>query len=228
MEVTRSAVRNVARSSSFSPVSASLEPSGNRDSYSSGHRSWWSNTKRDPSRIRNQRASGQKMSGGLQAWMTSNRPRPARLQSQPQRGQERVGVLEHEAERAPAGRVGTVAVDRHPVDDLVGAGVLPARADHGDVVAGVAKGPALEPDPPVEGDGQVLDDDQDARRAPSPAHPAVAGHLLDLGAEPAGQVDDVRRSRLPQRGGHHRPGGGDEHDLGARRAPPRGSGRAAG
>ena len=71
---TWSAVRKVAFSRASSPRRASGCPCGKRESYSSGQRSWWSNTNREPSRRRSQRAMGQKMSGGLHACSTSNLP----------------------------------------------------------------------------------------------------------------------------------------------------------
>ena len=48
MEITWSAVRTVRRSRKRSARRISFDPPGKRDSYVSGHRSWWSKTNRDP------------------------------------------------------------------------------------------------------------------------------------------------------------------------------------
>ena len=55
-----------------------------------------------------------------------------------------------------------MAIDVHAVEELVlGLGPLPLRGDHRDRVAGGGKGGRLRPDAAVEGNWQVLHDDQD-------------------------------------------------------------------
>ena len=70
MATTWLAVWKVAFSSASSPRLGNALPSGKRESYSSGHKSWWSKTNLEPSRQRSHRAMGQKMSGGLHACRT--------------------------------------------------------------------------------------------------------------------------------------------------------------
>ena len=79
---------------------------------------------------------------------------------QPRRRQERVDVLHDEAERSASGRVRAVLQQRDTVEDFMRRVAFPFWADDGDVVARFGQGPALEPDPTVEGDREVLDDDQ--------------------------------------------------------------------
>ena len=87
----------------------------------------------------------------------------AGLERLPGGGRERVGVLGDEADLAAARRVGAVLVQLHPVDDLVGRVSAGFRADRGHPVAGREQRLALEPDPAVEGQREILHDDQDAR-----------------------------------------------------------------
>ena len=59
----------------------------------------------------------------------------------------------------PARGVPGIGEDPHAVDDLGRAGALALGADDRDVVSPVDEGLALQPHPPVEGDREVLDDD---------------------------------------------------------------------
>ena len=79
------------------------------------------------------------------------------------RGQEGVRVLQDEADGPAPGCVRAVLQHRDALEDLVARVALPLRADDGDVVTRCGQRPALQPDPTVERDRQVLDDDQDPR-----------------------------------------------------------------
>ena len=79
---------------------------------------------------------------------------------QPGGREKRVRVLQDEAERSAAGRVGPVLQQRDALDDLIGGVVLSLWADDRDVVARRSQGLALQPDATVEGNRQILDDDE--------------------------------------------------------------------
>ena len=85
---------------------------------------------------------------------------------QPVRVPEGGAVLLEVALRPPGGGHEGVAVDPDAVDDDLGLGVplRPERADHLDLPAVAGEGLALLPDPPVERDREVLDDDQGSTR----------------------------------------------------------------
>ncbi len=100
-------------------------------------------------------------------------PLATSAEHQPGRREERVGVLQDEAERTASGRVGAVLQQRDALEDLVTGVALALRADDGDVVPRRGQGLALQPDPTVERDGQVLDDDEDSR---SCTHVVRDGH----------------------------------------------------
>ena len=69
--------------------------------------------------------------------------------------------------RSAAGRVGAILQERDAVEDLMAGIVLSFRAYDGDVISGRGQRLALQPDPSVEGNRQVLDDDQDPRSGTS-------------------------------------------------------------
>ena len=79
---------------------------------------------------------------------------------QPRGREERPGVLDEVAQGAAPRGVPGVGEDPHAVDDLGPAGALALRADDRDVVPPRHERLALQPDPAVEGDREVLDDDR--------------------------------------------------------------------
>ena len=91
--------------------------------------------------------------------------------------EERVDILDDKAERPSPRCVRTVLQQRDALDNLVAGIVLSFRADDRDVVPCRRQGLAFQPDPTVEGDRQVLDDDENAWlgtqliRAGHTAHP---------------------------------------------------------
>ncbi len=96
---------------------------------------------------------------------------------QPGGRQKRVGVLQDKAERSTAGGVGPVLQQPDAVDHVICGVILPLRADDRDVVARCSQSLALQPDATVEGNRQVLDNDErpssgtHRRRAIHTAHP---------------------------------------------------------
>ena len=88
-------------------------------------------------------------------------PLASRPEHQPGGREERVGILQDEAERPTPGRVWLVLQQCDAVEDLVRGITLALRADDRDVVPGRSQSRALQPDPTVERDRQVLDDDED-------------------------------------------------------------------
>jgi hypothetical protein len=87
--------------------------------------------------------------------------RPPGPQRHPGGREERVRVLRDEANLAAAWGVRPVLVQLYRVDDLVPRISVALRAHDGYPVARRDEGLALKPNPPVEGNRKVLDDDQD-------------------------------------------------------------------
>ena len=110
------------------------------------------------------------MSGGLQVWIASIQPRRrARTARSAVIAKER-GVLAEVRERAACGSTQRVLVELDTLQHLVRRVTRAARADDGDPVSRLDQCSALEPDPPIERNGEVLDDDE---------HPAgVAGRVF--------------------------------------------------
>ena len=75
-------------------------------------------------------------------------------------------VLDQVAGEAGSGRARAVLVEHHAVDELVRRVARRLRADDVHLVTGLGEGLALEPHAPVEGHGEVLDDDEDATARP--------------------------------------------------------------
>ena len=89
----------------------------------------------------------------------------ARRVGEPRLAPEGGAVLPHVAARAAALGREVVPIDAYTFEDLeLGLESPPGRTDHGDRPAGALQGRRLHPDPAVEGDRQVLDDEEDATR----------------------------------------------------------------
>ena len=90
--------------------------------------------------------------------------RSTQSSSDPPRVPEREGVLTGVAEGAAIGGAKRIPMDPNPIDLGEGLGVTfrALRADHIDREPRVGQRLALLPDSPIEGNGQVLDDDEDA------------------------------------------------------------------
>ena len=99
---------------------------------------------------------------------TSGRGDPHRFHAG---AQEAPRELHDEADGALGGDREPVAIDVDAFQPLEGRGVaLRLRTDHADRVAGGGERGRFEPDPPVERDRQILDDDQDAAGLTSRCH----------------------------------------------------------
>ncbi len=91
-------------------------------------------------------------------------PPREQAQADPERAQPAVQELEREQDRAAGGLKRAIAADPDALQLEAGLPVLapPLGADHRHLGPQPAQGGRLQPDPPVEGHRQVLDDDQDS------------------------------------------------------------------
>ena len=163
--------------------------------------SWWSKMKRVPeSRLNGQATRKIRIRRVAALDRVEAVPAPD-LQRQPHLVEERRAVFQ-KIPRRPAGIEGQgMAIDVDAVDLLVGRLVsLAGGADDRDLGPCPGEGAAFVPDPAVEGQGEVLDDDQHlaSRERPARGELRHVGHLgrgLGDGACPV-HVSDPRSSTV--------------------------------
>ena len=115
-----------------------------------------------------------------------------------ERAKPAVGELPDVRERSPWRGRRRVLTDPDARNFLERRITRPLWADDGDLEARVPEREGLQPHAPVEGHGQVLNDDQDSPLCPrrsrataSPGEPLIPGHGLDVFPEPAVDVEHV-------------------------------------
>ena len=167
---------------------------GNLTSYSSGERSWWSKMYRfpkslqkpadDPRRLR-------RVAGVDHVEAPADQGDPDAQQERTEKGVE---VLADETELGPRIEGHPIPIDVDALEPLPrGVQSLHLGTDHADPVAGALQRGRLHPDPAVEGDRQVLDEDQDPstsrfrHSSPTPVGPRSNGRNRSLAGRVGGR-----------------------------------------